>query len=157
MDKPQILAASNPKFFLTPFDLWLLVTKYEIPTIFISQKYILQTKYEKHEFTCYGDNADKFAFIVIPGLRPENIPKYKLIQSDKGEVFISLDKLNEECVERLTKSVDDKISIEDYLENFTKPITTNYERKNPVRLVIKTNNDNVKPDSNKLNLLNFLF
>ena len=136
-------------YFLTPFDLWLLVTKYEIPTIFISQKYILQTKYEKHEFTCYGDNADKFAFIVIPGLRPENIPKYKLIQSDKGEVFISLDKLNEECVERLTKSVDDKISIEDYLENFTKPITTNYERKNPVRLVIKTNNDNVKPKKKK--------
>ena len=136
-------------YFLTPFDLWLLVTKYEIPTIFISQKYILQTKYEKHEFTCYGENDDKFAFIVIPGLRPENIPKYKLIQSDKGEVFISLDKLNEECVERLTKSVDDKISIEDYLENFTKPITTNYERKNPVRLVIKTNNDNVKPKKKK--------
>ena len=34
-------------YFLTTFDLWLLVTKFEIPTIFISQQFILQTKYTK--------------------------------------------------------------------------------------------------------------
>jgi hypothetical protein len=72
-------------YFLTPFDLWLLVTKYEIPTIFVCQKYILQTKYEKHQFLAYGDKKDKFAFIVVPGLRPENVPGYKLIQYKESE------------------------------------------------------------------------
>jgi WD40 repeat protein len=43
-------------YFLTTFDLWLLITKYEIPTIFISHKWILQSKHQKHEFIGYGDD-----------------------------------------------------------------------------------------------------
>jgi hypothetical protein len=136
-------------YFLTPFDLWLLVTKYEIPTIFVCQKYLLQTKYEKHQFLGYGDKKDKFAFIVVPGLRPENVPGYKLIQSDKGDVFISLSELNEECLENVEKSIDDKVSIEEYLDKFTKPLTTNYEKKKPERLVIESDSDKVKPEKKK--------
>ena len=136
-------------YFLTPFDLWLLVTKYEIPTIFICQKFLLQTKYEKHQFLGYGDDKDKFAFIVVPGLRPENVPGYKLIQSDKGEIFISLDELNEECLEKVKDSIDDKVSIEKYLDKFTKPLTTNYEKKKPERLIIETDSDKEKPEKKK--------
>ena len=136
-------------YFLTPFDLWLLVTKYEIPTIFICQKFLLQTKYEKHQFIGYGDDKDKFAFIVVPGLRPENVPGYKLIQSDKNEIFISLDELNEDCLVNIRRSIDDKVSIEEYLDKFTKPLTTNYERKKPERLVIETDSDKVKPEKKK--------
>jgi len=136
-------------YFLTPFDLWLLVTKYEIPTIFICQKYLLQTKYEKHQFIGYGDDKDKFAFIVVPGLRPENVPGYKLIQSEKDEVFISLDELNEECLEKVRESFGDKVSIEDYLDKFTKPLTTNYEKKKPERLIIETDSDKPKPEKKK--------
>ena len=136
-------------YFLTPFDLWLLVTKYEIPTIFVCQKYLLQTKYEKHQFIGYGNKKDKFAFIVVPGLRPENVPGYKLIQSDKGEIFISLDKLNEDCLEKVENSIDDKVSIEEYLEKFTKPLTTNYEKKKPVRILIESDSDKVKPEKKK--------
>ena len=136
-------------YFLTPFDLWLLVTKYEIPTIFVCQKYILQTKYEKHQFLAYGDKKDKFAFIVVPGLRPENVPGYKLIQSDKGDVFISLGELNEDCLENVEKSIDDKVSIEEYLDKFTKPLSTNYEKKKPERLVIESDSDKVKPEKKR--------
>jgi hypothetical protein len=123
-------------YFLTTFDLWLLVKKYNIPTIFICQKYILQTKYEKSEFVGYSDEEDKYAFIVIPGFRPENIPNYKLIQSDKNEVFISLDKLNDDCVERIREAISNKISIEEYLEHFTKAATTKYQKKKPKKLII---------------------
>jgi hypothetical protein len=136
-------------YFLSPFDLWLLVTKYEIPTIFVCQKYILQTKYEKHQFLAYGDEKDKFAFIVVPGLRPENVPGYKLIQSDKGEIFISLEELNKDCLENIEKSIDDKVSIEEYLDKFTKPLTTNYEKKKPERLIIESDSDKVKPEKKK--------
>jgi hypothetical protein len=136
-------------YFLTPFDLWLLVTKYEIPTIFVCQKFLLQTKYEKHQFIGYGDDKDKFAFIVVPGLRPENVPGYKLIQSEKDEVFISLDELNEECLEKVRDSFGHKVSIEDYLDKFTKPITTNYEKKKPERLVIESDSDKPKPEKKR--------
>ena len=130
-------------YFLTTFDLWLLVTKYEIPTIFICQKFILQTKYEKHEFVGYGDENDKFAFIVIPGFRTENVPGYKLIQTDEKEVFISLDKLDKDCVERINEAIQNKVSIENFLDKFTKP--TSNEKKKPAMLIIDSVSDIEKP------------
>jgi hypothetical protein len=136
-------------YFLTPFDLWLLVTKYQIPTIFISQTYILQTKYEKQEFIAYGNERDSFAFVVIPGLRPENIPGYKLIQSNIGEVFISLDKLNDNCVERIKDAVTDSISVENYLKNFTKPTKTKYEKKKPKRLIVESDSEEIVEERKK--------
>jgi hypothetical protein len=137
-------------YFLTPFDLWLLVTKYEIPTIFICQRFILQTKYEKHEFVCYGDENDKFVFINIPGLRPENVPGYKLIQSSEKDVFISLNKLHDECIDNIRQAISVKISIENYLENFKRPLTTNYKNKKPARLIIESDSDKQgKPEKKK--------
>ena len=116
-------------YFLTTFDLWLLVNKYKIPTIFLSQKCILQTDYEKHEFVGYGDKDDKFAFVIIPGFRPENVPNYKLVKSGDGDVFISLDKINEECVKKFQDAIDNKVSIDLYLEDFKISKKTLYERK----------------------------
>ena len=136
-------------YFLTTFDIWLLIVKYKIPTIFICQKWILQTKYEKHEFIGYGNEDDKFAFIVIPGFRPENVPGYKLIQSGDNDIFISLDKLDNDCHDTIKEAIKVKVSIEDYLENFTKPITTNYEKKKPVRLIIETDSEEAKPEKKK--------
>jgi hypothetical protein len=128
-------------YFLTTFDLWLLVTKYEIPTIFISQKWILQSNYEKHEFVGYGTERDMFAFIEIPGFRPENIPSDRLIQSDKGEIFISLDNLIGDSTEIIREAIDNKVTIEDYLEKFTKPITTEYTKKKPKLLIIESDSE----------------
>jgi hypothetical protein len=132
-------------YFLTPFDLWVLVQKYKIPTIFISQKFILQTKYEKHQFIAYGkDDKEKFAFIIVPGLRPENVPSYKLVQTSEGDAFISLDKLKEEFIEKIKDDIDNQISIEEYLENFTKPKLTKYKKKKPVRLIIESDSEELK-------------
>ena len=147
--KSETLSFSNfiytDNYFLTTLDLWLLVTKYKIPTIFICTHWILQTKYEKHEFVGYGNVDDKFAFIVVPGFRPENVPGYKLILADDKSVFISLDKLNSECVERIKEAVNDRVSIEDYLNKFTKPVKTDYKKKKPARLIIESDSEEVKP------------
>ncbi len=125
-------------YFLTTLDLWLLVNKFEIPTFFISHKYLLQTDYKKHIFLGYGNENDKkFAFIIIPGLRPENVPGYKLILSNNNDVFIPIDdieKLNQ-CNSFKDRSVSsafkDKMTIEEYLEKFKKPLTTVYHPKKP--------------------------
>jgi hypothetical protein len=116
-------------YFLTPFDLWLLILKYEIPSIFISQKCLLQTDYKHREFICYGNKDDKFVFIVVPGLRPENVPGYKIIQSNESEVFISLNNLDEECIDRINRAFDNKITIEEYIEDYKKLVKTEYQKK----------------------------
>jgi hypothetical protein len=140
--KSQALTFSNfiytDNYFLTTFDIWLLVNKYKIPTIFISTKYLLQTNYEKHIFVGYGDIEDNFCFILIPGLRAENIPGFKIIESDKNELFISLKNINNnECFERIQTAIETKISINEYLTNFTKPTLTIYKNKKPKRIIIE--------------------
>ena len=122
-------------YFLTTMDLWLLVNKFKIPTMFICQKFILQTKYDKHVFVGYGNKSDKYAFIVLPGFRPENVPNYKIIKNDKDDVFISLDELNEDCLQNIENAIDNKFSIEDYLKDFVIPKTTTYEKKEATKII----------------------
>jgi hypothetical protein len=136
-------------YFLTTFDLWLLVVKFKIPTIFISQKTILQTKYEKHEFFGYGNREDDFAFIIIPGFRPENIPSYKLVLNNENELFISLSKLNINCIERIYNAMDNYIKIEDYLQNFMKLKKTIYIKKKPGIIIESDSEDNIPNQKEK--------
>ena len=107
----------------------MLVSKYKIPTIFISQKWILQTKYEKHEFVGYGDVGNKFTFIVIPALRTETVPGYKLIQTNTGDTEFSLDELNDDCLERIREAINTKVSVSTYLKSFKKPAAAVYKKK----------------------------
>jgi hypothetical protein len=128
-DKINFLSfISAENYFLTTLDLWLLVQRYKIPTIFISQNCILQTKYEKRSFLGYGDeNQESFAFILLPGLRDENIPNYKLVQSDTGDVFIPM--ANIKCREKIREIIGDNLNVETYLDDFTKHSKTNYQLK----------------------------
>jgi hypothetical protein len=138
-------------YFLTTFDLWLLIQKYKIPSIFICQKFILQTKYERNAFLGYGDKNDKFAFIIIPGYRPESVPSFKLVLSNTDEVFISLDKINSDCTEKIIYAIDNQIDINSYLKNFSKPTKTVYAKKNPLRkLKIESDSEEVKIPKKKL-------
>jgi hypothetical protein len=118
---------SDVNYFLTTLDLWLLVQKYKIPTIFISQSCILQTKYEKSGFLGYGDEGDNFVFIILPGFGDKVIPNYKVIQSDKGEIFIPLRDIT--CIEKMSEIITNGITFEDYLKDFTKFSKTNYQKK----------------------------
>ena len=154
----NILSFSNfiytDNYFLTTFDLWLLVQKYKIPTIFLCQKFILQTKYEKNVFLGYGNENDKFSFIIIPGYRPENVPAFKQVISESEEVFIGLEVLNEDCIEKVTDAIVNKIDIGEYLSNFSKPAKTIYEKKKPFkRLKIDSESDSEEIKKPKKNLI----
>ena len=99
MEQVRVGAASfsnwlyDEKYYLTPFDLWILVQKYELPTIFISQQTIFQTGFNEHLFVGYDGLDDKFAFIVIPVLKAGTVPNYKLVLSPEDDVFINFDKM----------------------------------------------------------------
>jgi hypothetical protein len=130
-------------YFLTTLDLWLLVNRFKIPTIFICQKLILQTEYLSHEFVGYGNLEDKFAFVVLPGFRAENVPSFKIIQSNTGDIFIPLNKINEECIDNIINAIRSKISIEEYFANFVMPKKTTYKKK---KLLIIESDSEVKEE-----------
>ena len=111
----------SEKYFISPFDLWLLVNKFEIPTIFISQTPILQSSYESTGFIAYGEEENKFVFIVLPILKAESEPGFKIIEDEEKSIFISLDKLIN-TINTRNIIFDDKITIKSYLVTFTKTI-----------------------------------
>ena len=137
-------------YFLTPLDIWLLFQKYKVPCFFISSQYLFQTNYKKHIFLAFSETdtlegiegiEEKFVFFMIPGLKPQNIPSYKYIENQDGDAFISMNSFRnqEKYSEMIQESYREKIGIEDFLRDFSKPTTTKYTKKKP--LIIEESDD----------------
>ncbi len=125
-------------YFITPLDMWILIEKYKIPSIFISAKFLLQTKYEKQIFVGYGSERNNHTFIFIPGLRPEEIPNYKFVQDENKDAVISLSNLKQsETLNEIHKAFEKPFTIEEYLNQYTIIATTKYVKKNPNKQTIK--------------------
>jgi hypothetical protein len=118
----------SDNYFITTFDIWLLIKKYKIPCFFISQKTILQTKYKKDIFLAYGDindtnDTNKFVFIMLPGLTHLKNPILKIIENNEKDIFISINDAfgkNKDCLGKIESAVD----IEDFLIQFSKKTFT---------------------------------
>ena len=111
----------NEKYILSQFELWILVEKYKIPSIFISLKndnvdYFVAFKPDKNlnnllkvaENESINDN--RYMFIILP---PTPEDKFKIILNEHINPFIHVDAYT--C-EKIDEGVD-SISIEEYLMN----------------------------------------
>ena len=143
----DFIYASN--YFLTPLDLWLLVNKYQIPTIFISSKNILQTNHTKQTFVAFSNNddyaSDAYVFIVIPGLKNDQVPEFKLIIDENNHYEIPMNKLNDDCIDKIRNAMDNKVDISEYLNTFIKSQNKNKSKSTRINLL----NDDVKPPTFK--------
>ena len=108
----------NDTYNLTTLDFWLLVEKYQIPVVFVSQKNILQTSYSKQMFIGYGEKSDIFAFIYVPVLKAKQQPVYRLIVTDKKEQTISLNNMIDKSI--LDDAFTKFTNVGDYIESFSK-------------------------------------
>jgi len=123
-------------YFITNLDIWIILEKYKIPTVFISSKPILQSANGKNEVVAYGSQNDKFIFIVVPGLRAENVPKFKIIQSSEAELAFPVTIFrSEECMRNLEEAIRSYQSIESFLKNFSKKSSTAKPKKTKLVLI----------------------
>ena len=114
---------NDDSYFLTPFDLWILVQKFKVPTIFLSKTItnLIETNNTKNLFLGYGSEGDSFAFIIIPGLRAENIPGYKLIIKNEEEIFIPIESIiDNDCRDKMLDVIQNSKTIEEMLVSYTK-------------------------------------
>jgi hypothetical protein len=133
---PNFIFSEN--YFLTTLDIWLIVQRFEIPTIFLCQKTILQTNYTNTAFIGFGDVLnDEFVFIVLPAFRAETIPKYKVIINNEQQIFFKIEILKEECHKIMIDLFENQFTIETYFENFIRPKKTTYVSKKPKLLKIQ--------------------
>ena len=73
---------------------------------------------------------NKYIFIICPGKRAENIPQYKIVQSN-GEVLFPLSIFNnKECLPSINEALADGKTVEKYLELYEIQKTTVYNIKN---------------------------
>ena len=139
-------------FSAVNFDLWMLLNKYKIPSVFVSNKEIPETRFNKTEFVCYKREQeqeqsvpiretisnDGYVFILTPAMYKRNKlenAEYKLIISESGKMIIPLVSLKDATT--VTEAVTNYYSIEDYLEHiYEKDNTTKYKpRKKGTRLL----------------------
>jgi hypothetical protein len=116
-------------YFITNFDIWIMLEKYDIPSMLISSKTLLETNHAKNVFVMNGSDRSEFIFIIAPALRAENVPKYKIVQSPEKQIRFSISMTK--CEDVLHEAVRDKISIDQYLSSYKKEKTTKYKLKNP--------------------------
>ena len=124
---------------MTNFDLWILLQKFKIPSIFISTFTIMLSNNDENVFVAYAPEPepeptnsimnDTFVFIICPALRNNIVPTYKLIVKDNSITFpINIFQKKEECINKIKKEINDKQNIEQYLSTYI-PTKKIYKKK----------------------------
>jgi hypothetical protein len=84
----------SENYYLTVFDLWLLIKKYNLSVIFLSYSKstskLHYTKNKDNKFIANGNREDKFIHIIVPTFIANNVPSYTIIMDDEKKNFFSL-------------------------------------------------------------------
>jgi hypothetical protein len=148
----------SENYYLTTLDYWLLLTKWQISSFFISSKFLFDTKYNHNNLLVFDEKnpKDLFVFIVIPGVVNDIIPLYKVIINIKNSnnPFISLKELNN-CDGRndLMISIDEyneNKSADFYIKHYTREKKTVYKKKKP-KLIMDESSESGEKNEKKEN------
>jgi len=112
-------------YFITNFDLWILLTKFKIPSIFISTFNIPETRFTEHEFVCYtgSKESNEYVFIIVPLLKENASVSYKVVINNDKQINILINSIKgEECRDKIENAVKNYIKIEEYISVFKRDV-----------------------------------
>jgi hypothetical protein len=144
----------SENYYLTTLDYWILLTKWQISSFFISSKFLFDTKYNQNNLLVFDEKNTKelFAFIVIPGVVNDIIPVYKtIINKENNLPFISLKNLND-CEGRndLMNTMDEyneNKSVDYYIKHFSREKKTVYKKKKPTLIIDESSSNSQNNES----------
>ena len=120
----------SENYYLTVFDLWLLIKKYNLSVIFLSYSKLTNklhyTKNKDNKFIANGNREDKFIHIIVPTFNVNNIPSYTTIIDEEKNNKITL---NSDMLYLFND--ENRKDINEYLQNYVK-----YTKKNKKTLSI---------------------
>jgi len=119
----------SESYYLTTIDYYVLANRFKIPLFFISGKFLFETNFTMHEFAGYGNAGQEFCFVIVPGLRPEEVPVFKLIQSSDNKIFFKLEEIKDNM--DLIQALEHEITPEQFISSFSKTSTYVYQKKKP--------------------------
>jgi hypothetical protein len=132
----------SESYYLTNFDIWLLLDKYKIPFIFITplSHNLPETGYQEKIFVGYSEeDTRQYVFIMCPANNPEVPGEYKVIECDTN-IMINLSELRD-CTTLIDTAITKTITIEHFLNVFRPELTTQYKlkqkghRENPADMI----------------------
>jgi hypothetical protein len=111
---------NSEQYYLTSIDYYLLANRFEIPCFLISGKFLPETNLTKHEFALHGERDDLFCFIVVPGIKSEEIPAFKILKTSASDnkSFFNLSEIKDNP--DLMAALDEKVGVDMFLQNFSK-------------------------------------
>ena len=94
----------------------------------IDSKKMIETNNTKPYFVIHGNRVDEFVFIITPVMRPEVIPRYRVINNSiEDKIFFPLSVIKkEECKSNIYTSIDDRVNMRDYISKYNKKTLKNY-------------------------------
>jgi hypothetical protein len=119
-------------YFITLFDIWLLVEKHMIPTIVLSQKILFN---KQHVVTLYGKETDRFIFLITTPSRNDHVINFQILYDGINEngsenIILPLDIIS--CPNKSREilfTIENKKSISDFLDSYTSIKKTKYLKK----------------------------
>ena len=102
-------------YYLTNFDLWILANKFKAPIVFISSTKLIENQTDLFA-TMTGPTA---IFIRSSGVRPDRIPKYRMIVNNNNEFIIPISLLASSLQDRLQSSTP--VPITTFVSTFQPP------------------------------------
>jgi hypothetical protein len=133
-------------YFITNLDIWVIIKKYNIPSIIIATKPIIITNRLKNFLVMYGKPQDDFVFIYSPALRPENIPKYSVIISKDNKIQHFLDVIkNDDIRHEIIDSIANNFTLEKMLQTFTKKTVVKAKPKLTGKIIVEESSEEDAP------------
>jgi hypothetical protein len=114
------------EFNTVNFDLWLLLNRYEIPSIMISKNDFRQMN--NNVMVCWRpENSSVYAIILVPIMnikKADEFNQYKLITQGEANVRINVAELRNpkkpenECLGKINKAIQEYSPIDQYFDNY---------------------------------------
>jgi hypothetical protein len=140
-------------YFITNLDIWIMMLRYQIPSILLSTKPLLLSNKKNNAFVFHGTRDSEFLFIFSPALRAEHIPKYSIITSKPDlRTMFGLDTIkNKTSLDELLYSVENAVSMKTFLSKFSKQGSTASKKvpRKLTKLVIEEEAEEQKPEEQK--------
>jgi hypothetical protein len=127
-------------YFITLFDIWLMVEEFKIPIIILSQKLLFNNK---HVVSLYSDDSGKYIYLITSPSRNDHVINFQIFYLDENIFKLPLDIIT--CPSKLkeiTNSIENIKTINEYLDTYVIVSKTKYIKKisgqkNSEKIVLK--------------------
>jgi hypothetical protein len=123
----------SDNYFLTNLDIWILISRFQIPTLMFSSIYLLETNYFSKSIVLFDtpEKSENYLCIFTQGYKVEEPNHFKYIADENQNIFISKEKITskEECKVIITQIIKEYYTLKHFLTIYKILPTTEYLKK----------------------------